>query len=325
MALHFGETQTAKEYAALFRKGKAFIEKKCFNGRYFHQYINLKDKTILEPYKKYDRKFGSCEAFYWNTEHRELKYQIGSGCHCDQVIAQWHANICGLGEIFDPVKVKKSLHSIFRNNFKKPLRDFTNACRIYGLNDEAGLVICTWPKGGKPAVPIMYADETMHGFEYQAAVHMIQTGMVAEGLEVVKAVRDRYDGERRNPWNEFECGSNYARSMASYALLPALSGFQFDMTKNHIGFAPRISGKRFQCFWSLNSGWGTYEKTGNTITLTILHGTLTLKSFQDSLLQKSGIVKTNKGKWEKEVKKIVFKEPLVLGAGHTLEISTNTI
>ena len=59
----------------------------------------------------------------------------------------------------------------------------------------------------------------MHGYEYQVACHMIQEGMVAEGLEVVQAIRDRYDGFKRNPWNEIECGNNYARSMASYALL----------------------------------------------------------------------------------------------------------
>ncbi len=60
----------------------------------------------------------------------------------------------------------------------------------------------------------------MTGFEYQVASHMIQEGLVHEGLQIVRSVRERFDGERRNPWNEFECGSNYARAMASYALLP---------------------------------------------------------------------------------------------------------
>ena len=69
----------------------------------------------------------------------------------------------------------------------------------------------------------------MNGYEYAAAIQMIQSGLVDEGMAVVTAMRDRYDGEKRNPWNEFECGSNYARSMASYSLLNAFSGFQFDM------------------------------------------------------------------------------------------------
>lgn len=86
---------------------------------------------------------------------------------------------------------------------------------------------------------------------------MIQEGLVDQGLEIVQAVRDRYDGEKRNPWSEIECGSNYARSMASYALLNALSGFEFDMVRGMIGFDPvRMDGDTFRCFWSLDSGWG---------------------------------------------------------------------
>ena len=97
----------------------------------------------------------------------------------------------------------------------------------------------------------------MHGFEYQAASHLIMHGLVKEGLAMVQAVRDRYDGERRNPWNEIECGSNYARSMASYALLNAYSGLKFDMVRQEIGFAPaQTIGGRFQCFWSLGTAWG---------------------------------------------------------------------
>ena len=134
------------------------------------------------------------------------------------------------------------------------MRNFFNPCRIYSLNDEAGIVICEWPEGKyKPVIPITYASETMNGFEYQAAIHMIQEGMVDEGMQIVKAVRERYDGEKRNPWNEFECGSNYARSMASYALLNTFSGFEYDMVEGMIGFNPIETGDDdFKCFWSLD-------------------------------------------------------------------------
>jgi hypothetical protein len=135
------------------------------------------------------------------------------------------------------------------------MRNFYNPCRLYSLNDEAGVVICDWPEGKhKPVVPVPYAEETMYGFEYQVAVHMIQEGLVKEGMEIIKAIRSRFDGEKRNPWNEFECGSNYARSMASYALLNAFSGFEFDMTKGIIGFNPVfMNGFTFKSFWSLDS------------------------------------------------------------------------
>ncbi|GAI40488.1 unnamed protein product, partial [marine sediment metagenome] len=83
----------------------------------------------------------------WDEEHREIKYQIGEGCGVDQVLAQWHANLYGLDEIFDPKQTKKALKAIFRHNFKKPMREHYNPCRIYCLNDEGGLVVASWPKG----------------------------------------------------------------------------------------------------------------------------------------------------------------------------------
>ncbi len=121
----------------------------------------------------------------------------------------------------------------------------------------------------------------MHGFEYSSAIQMMQYGMVEEGLKVVEAVRERYDGSKRNPWNEIECGSNYARSMASYALLNTLSGFSFDMVNGLIGFDPIINvGEPFQCFWSLDSGWGEYVQTATNIELRILYGSLPLKTLR---------------------------------------------
>jgi len=70
-------------------------------------------------------------------------------------------------------------------------------------------------------VPFPYFGEVMTGFEYVAAAEMIFQGLDAEGLRTVKAVRDRHDGARRNPFDEPECGHNYARSMASWNCLLA--------------------------------------------------------------------------------------------------------
>ena len=155
-----------------------------------------------------------------------------------------------------------------------------NPCRIYCLNDEGGLVICAWPEGAqKPTIPAPYSQETMNGFEYAAAIHMIQNGLVDEGMIAVKAIRERYDGERRNPWNEFECGSNYARSMASYALLNAFAGFEFDMVRRRIGFAPiQPTDGRFRCFWSLDSGWGEFVMEPGGMELRVLYGHLDVET-----------------------------------------------
>lgn len=55
---------------------------------------------------------------YWNEEKGQIKYQIAEGCGIDQVLAQWHGNLCGLPEIFEKEKVHKALASIFRYNYK---------------------------------------------------------------------------------------------------------------------------------------------------------------------------------------------------------------
>jgi hypothetical protein len=99
----------------------------------------------------------------------------------------------------------------------------------------------------------------MHGFEYQLAALMMSEGMIDEGVEIVRAVRDRYNGKNRNPWNEIECGSNYARSMASFSMLPLLSGFSFNMQEKTLGFDPKINRDNFSCFWSVDSAWGRID------------------------------------------------------------------
>ncbi|MEO2004226.1 MAG: hypothetical protein ABGY41_09015, partial [Candidatus Poribacteria bacterium] len=102
------------------------------------------------------------------------------------------------------------------------------------------------------------------------------------GLAVVKGVRDRHTGERRNPWDEFECGHHYARSMASYSVLLALSDFRYHAGRKALHFAPRVSGDDFACFYSVDSAWGMvkqYEAAGMRRALVETHsGSLTLKS-----------------------------------------------
>ena len=261
-----------------------------------------------------------------DDEHRELKYQYAEGCEVDQVLAQWHANICGLGEIFDEAKTKKALKSIFRYNFKRGMRNFFNPCRVFGLNDESALVICEWPDGKyKPVFPIPYSEEAMNGFEYAAACHMIQEGLIDEGLEIVKAVRDRYDGEKRNPWNEFECGSNYARSMASYALLLALSGFEFDMVKGYVAFDPvRVENGRFKSFWCLGKGWGTFDMKPDRVAIKVVYGKLKISAMKFPFLKGRGLESISIGKRRLEFEnangKISLRSPVLIGEGQELVI-----
>ena len=160
------------------------------------------------------------------------------------------------------------------------MRDVFNPCRIFAANDEKGMVICEWPEGAyKPMIPIPYTEECMTGFEYAAAGLMLQEGFVEEGIAVVVAIRDRYDGKKRNPYAEIECGSSYARSMASFALPAIFSGFKFDMTKKQIGFSPILKNKPFRCFWSVQDSWGTVSIEEDRIVLSVLYGTLPLNTY----------------------------------------------
>ncbi|TYP76721.1 GH116 family glycosyl-hydrolase [Paenibacillus methanolicus] len=327
MAEHFGEAERAIEYRALFAKGKAWVDEHLFNGSYYTQRLDLSDRRVLEIYDNGESLAGdNAVADYWNEETGEIKYQIGDGCVIDQVIAQWHANLCGLGEIFDPAKTQAALRSLYADNFRS-MRDEANAWRLFSLNDEAGLVICTWPEGTqRPAVPLTYASETMTGFEYQAASHMIQEGMIEEGVAIVSAIRDRYDGEKRNPWNEMECGSNYARSMASYSLLLSFSGFEYDLNRGMIGFAPvRAENGKFRTFWSIGSGWGVFEQHSSGAELQVLAGHLTLNVFK--LPQLSGIDRCRavyQGGEQSSVLlegALIFPNPITIQAGQSLRVT----
>lgn len=280
MAEFLGHEDKKREYTQLFEKGYAWTKENLFNGKYFIHKIDLNDKSIVEQFDAMQ---------YWNEEAGEIKYQIGEGCFIDQLCAQWHANICGLGDLFDKTQRKTALQNLYQNNFKQSMREFANPWRIFALNDESGAIICDYPKGSrKPAIPIPYCEESMHGFEYQLAGLLISEGMIDEGLTLVRAVRDRYDGEKRNPWNEIECGSNYARSLASFALLPIFSGFVFDLPKGKIGFHPLVGKDAFKCFWAAGGAWGTVNITPDKVVFNISGGSIRLGQLELPFLKRVG-------------------------------------
>ena len=108
------------------------------------------------------------------------------------------------------------------------LKIMTTSSRTFALNDEGALVICDYGTAPRPRIPFPYFAEVMTGFEYSTAVLMLYSGMIEQGLECIQNIRSRYDGEKRNPWDEAECGHHYARAMASWSGIVALSGFEYD-------------------------------------------------------------------------------------------------
>ena len=277
MAEAMGDSAFAGECRDMAAKGGGYVDRELFNGRYYTQKLDLADHSVLIPFDQ-NRKAGvlrdSFMEAYWSDEYGEIKYQMGEGCLTDQILGQWHADIAGLGDLLAPENVRTALKSVFDENYRPSLRDHFNPCRVYAYEDEAGLLLCSWPDGTtKPALPAPYSEEVWTGLEYMMASHLIQRGLVDEGLTVVRAARARHDGSRRNPWNDIECGSYYVRALSSYALVNAYTGLSFDQRCGEIGFRPARAGDGVY-FWSAGRGWGAVELKGPTLTLTVKGGEL---------------------------------------------------
>ena len=208
-------------YLALYEKGRAAMEEKLWNGEYFIQKIewkNLHAKASADTPEERER-----------LDSEGPKYQYGTACLSDGVLGAWMAHVCFVGEILDPAKVEGHLMSVYRYNLKKSLKNHSNTQRPgYASASDGGLLLASWPHGGKLSLPFVYSDEVWTGIEYQVASHLISIGHEEEGLDIVTTLRDRYDGRRRNPFDEYECGHFYARALASWALLEACSGVSYD-------------------------------------------------------------------------------------------------
>jgi len=270
MAVALGEPDKADEYMAVYNSGVEKLNGELWNGEYYIQKIEVMDGlTVPERLKSPPDENGKIIP----------KYQYGDGCLSDQLLGQYLAFVSGLGYILDSTRVKKAMASVYKYNYIDNLSEFENVQRVYGINDEGGLMTCTWPGGNRPALPFVYSDELWTGIEYQAAATMIFAGLVDEGLQVVETVRNRYGGWNRNPFSEIESGFYYARSMSSWSVLLALSGFQYDGVQNTIGFAPRINTDHFSTFWSNGNGWGSFTVKDNTATFKVEYGRLDLNQF----------------------------------------------
>jgi len=288
IARRFGETDKADEYRRLFDSGRTWVDSHLFNGEFYEQQV------------KPDAPRDSHGPESPVGEKGEPLYQYGAGCLSDQVIGEWYAAMLGLGPVLDPEHVRKALASIFKHNWREEFFSHDNPQRIYVVDDEKGLILCSWPRGNRPRDPFFFSDEVWTGIEYQVASHLIYEGMVDEGLAIVKGVRDRHDGARRNPWDEIECGHHYARAMASYAVLLALSGFRYSAPDQIVGFDPRISAGDFNCFWSVGSGWGTYRQivrpSRGTAEIAPVKGSLIIKRLElPGVLQGRGRVTAQLG------------------------------
>jgi uncharacterized protein (DUF608 family) len=275
LARDTGHPQDAKFYEELGQKGACYLDEHLFNGEYYEQKVMLKGLRASPTDEAMEELKRNNPDEYELMVKEGPKYQYGTGVITDGVFGSWLAKLCGIQSAQNLTNIRKNLNAIFSYNFKYSLWEHANPQRPgYAIGDEPGLLLCTWPRGGKPTLPFVYSDEVWTGIEYQAASHMIAEGLVDEGLTVVKALRSRYDGQARNPWNEYECGNYYARAMASYGLLIALSGFRYSAPEKTLYLDPRLPGETFEVFFSTASGWGTVSVKDHEVALRLEEGRL---------------------------------------------------
>ncbi|MDW5290142.1 GH116 family glycosyl hydrolase [Formosa sp. PL04] len=282
MALEMNDPAFANTCNEIIPKGQKNIVDKLFNGEYF---------IHLPP---------DYESINTND-----------GCHIDQILGQSFAHQVNLPDVIPQRETKKALESLWKYNFAPDAGQYAldheaiKGERTYVMPGEAGLMMTTWPLGGDDkAVPGMadrvddkefwigpggYFDECMNGFEYQVASHMVSEGMLTEGLSIMKSVHDRYNAAKRNPFDEVECSSHYARSMASYGVFIAACGYSYHGPKGELGFAPKINPENFKSPFTTAEGWGTFtqkvEKKEHSCTIALKYGQLRLKQFSLELFE----------------------------------------
>jgi non-lysosomal glucosylceramidase len=206
MARAVGDSASAQEYRRLFENGKNWIDANLFNGEYYVQ--KVVGRRLEDIAKGLTGGSGAADPM-------APDYQMGEACLVDQLLGQYMAHVCGLGYLLDPAHVRETLKSIFKYNYRADLSEHEAVQRVYALNDDAGVLVASYPSGKRPQIPFPYFAEVWSALEYQLAAHLLFEDMPAGALTVVEAVRQRHDGERRNPWDEPECGHHYARAMSS--------------------------------------------------------------------------------------------------------------
>lgn len=238
MAEYLGEVDNAEKYRKLLYQGMDKLDEKCWNGEFYEQRVDDVNK---------------------------YRYQYGKGCLSDQLLGQFMAFNAQLGYVMPGEHVKKAVSSIFKYNFVERAKENIHAERAYILNEEKGLTPCTWPNGGRPIFPFVYYGEVWTGIEYEVAALLARTDQIEESLTIVKAIRDRHDGFKRNPFSENESGYYYARAMASWAVYEALLGYECDSRNNKQKFSPKINKNNFRGFWCNGKSWGIFkqEKAAN--------------------------------------------------------------
>lgn len=244
MARLRGDDEFADECRRLYESGRQWTLENLWNGEYFVHIYSPAPAGALPNNSK-------------GTAYSE-------GCLADQVFGQNWAHQLGLGYVYPADKVSQSLRSVFKYNWTPDVSGvyevMTRRFILLANEGEPGMVGVTYPLGPPPANRIAQNDDPWTGYEYQVAAGMLWEGLLEEGLSIAYGVHQRYQAEKHNPWNEIEGGDHYTRSMASWGMLLAASGYEYDGPAGRLGFAPRLSPQDFRSVFTAAEGWGTLSQ-----------------------------------------------------------------
>ena len=269
MALHLRQDDFATTCRALYESGRRWTDAHLFNGDYYEHHVR--------PPKRARDVAPSLRLSMGAADVTRPDYQLANGCLVDQLVGQFMAHVCGLGYLVKRANVRKTLRSIVKYNRRRGFVDHFNCMRSYAMGEESALLMASYPHG-RPANPFSYFTEVMTGFEYTAAIGMLYEGQTSAGLRSIADVRNRYDGAKRSPFDEAECGHHYARAMIAWASHLALTGFHFSAVDEVMTFAAKPG----RWFWSNGSAWGTVtirRAKSFRVSLQMLSGKLRLKRF----------------------------------------------
>lgn len=210
MADFAGDAAFAAKCRALAAKGAAWTEANLFNGAWYEHRIAVPKGP-----------FAARTGFSSPDGRTEPDFQLGAGCLVDQLLGDVAARHVGLGPVADETHARTTLATILARCASANQEPTYNRGRDFAFPDEPSLKMAWYPKGRMPKKPFPYYCENMTGFEYVVAAGLAQLGEFAAAEKVVRDIRARYDGRKRNPFDETESGRHYVRALSSWTVLKA--------------------------------------------------------------------------------------------------------
>lgn len=266
MATDVGDTEFASKCRDLYEQGSGWTDDNLFNGRYYeHQILPIHDPSTIAA---------DLRQPVDGRRPDQPILQLGKGVLIDQLVGQYAARLAGLGGVLDSQHVRTALSEVYRRNHRPSMWGHFNHMRGYALDDESAVVMADYAPGERPDEPFPYFNEVMTGFEYTLAVNHIQDGSKETATAIIESIRARYDGRRRNPFDETECGRHYARAMSSWSALIAWNDVSWDGRTGVLATALQGGSS----FFSTGLAAGEIRRDGGSVEVDVLEGILPIRA-----------------------------------------------